>query len=187
MRIPLMRSLSVAAAVALLAGCGLLGGDDSPEQDEPGSEEQGAEVESGTAPDAENSLGETSFTHESGEVELVINGLTERGELLQLDYTLTLVPGDPSQSDSQSLRTLFDAGSGRNMYLVDTANLRRHIVVRDDGNTALEPDPWDTELEPDQPATLTALFASAEDMEAVDVYLYKFPPIMDVPVAKEGA
>jgi hypothetical protein len=184
MRIPLTVTIPAAAVATLLAGCGPFGGS-TPE--EPEDEQQDTNVESGTSPDSEASIGETSMPTEYGEVEVVINGLTERGELLQMDYTLTLAPDDPSHSDAQSVRRLFGAGHGENMYLVDTHNLRRHTVVEDDGGRSLEPHPWETDLEPDAPSTLTAYFASTEDMETVDVYLYTFPPIMDVPVAKEEA
>ncbi|RNL87010.1 hypothetical protein EFW17_02515 [Halostreptopolyspora alba] len=168
----------------MMSGCGLTGDDDGDSQEG----EQNGEAENGSPVETEEVIGEGTFPYydNKGEVTFEINGFTERGDLLQMDYTVT--PGTP-ESDARNdptLRNLFDAGSGGNIHLLDTDNLRRHTVVEDESGTPLESDPWDTALPYDEPTTLTAFFASAEDMETVDVYLYEFPPIMDVPVNTEG-
>ncbi|MBB4931463.1 hypothetical protein F4561_002283 [Lipingzhangella halophila] len=166
------------ALVAVLSGCGLTGGDDGDNSDG-GDGEQNGNVESGAPAEAEEVIGEADVTDEGTEATIEINGFTERGDLLQMTYTITPTSGD---SSSPTIRRLFSADAGENMYLVDTANLRRHTVVEDDSGNSLEPNPWDTGLTYDEPTTLTAFFASAEDMEKVDVYLYDLPPILDVPV-----
>lgn len=178
MRTPLKVAIGATALAAVISGCGLSGDDGGDEQES----EQNEEVESGSAPDAEEVIGEAEVTYEETEATIEINGFTERGDLLQMTYTITPTSGSSSRP---TIRNLFSANGGENMYLVDTANLRRHTVVEDDSGNSLEPHPWDTSLPYDEPTTLTAFFASAEDMETVDVYLYDLPPILDVPVTTE--
>lgn len=74
-----------------------------------------------------------------------------------------------------------DANHLADHYLIDTANLRRHTVVEDEGGMMLEPDQH-TQIPYDEPTPMTVFFASAQDMESVDVYIFDFPPILDVPV-----
>lgn len=177
MRPPLKITTGATVLAAILSGCGLTDNDS-----EAGEQNDGSE--SGSAPDHEEVIAEETFPYQDTEVTVEINGLSERDDLLQLNYTLTYGSPD-SGNDSSSLNRALDADWGGNLYLVDTENLRRHTVVEPESGDPLEPHPWDTELSPGEPAPLTAFFASAKDMAAVDVYLYDFPPIMDVPVTKD--
>ncbi|ASU83660.1 hypothetical protein CDO52_13435 [Nocardiopsis gilva YIM 90087] len=186
MRTPLKASVCAVALAALLSGCGMLGGDGADEKDEKKGQGQ-ASQEPGTAPKADNVIGEATFDYHGGkgEVKFEINSLTVRGDLLQMDYTVT--PGKPSSGAMRNpyVRKLFDVGHGESAHLIDMANLRRHSIVKDGNGDYLEPHPWDTDLTYGEPKQLSVIFAAPpENTEAMDVYLYDFPPIMNVPVTR---
>lgn len=133
-------------------------------------------------------IAEATFPYHDhkGEAEIEVNGLAVRGDLMQLDYTLT--PGTPT-SDARSNPTIFrvlDAPTTRShISLVDMENLLRYEVVEDEDGDHLQPH-INTELTYDEPHVLTAFFAAPrEETAAFDVYFYGFEPIMDVPVQEE--
>ncbi|CAM3937812.1 hypothetical protein GCM10009799_15160 [Nocardiopsis rhodophaea] len=181
MRTPLKASVCAVALAALLSGCGMFGGSDgADDKDEKKGQDQAAQ-DPGSAPDAEDVIGEATFTTQyETDAKFEIHALTVRGELLQMDFSIA-----PERPDGRSRLNLYNqfGNVSEFVYLVDTQNLRRHSIVRADGRLA--PDIVKTHLSYDEPTQLSAIFAApAEDTDAMDVYFYQFPPIMNVPVTR---
>ncbi|MBB6172108.1 hypothetical protein HNR23_002168 [Nocardiopsis mwathae] len=183
MRTPLKTAACAVALAALLSGCGMFGGDDG--GDGGGTKNDGqAAQEPGSAPEAEDVVGEATFTTKYGsDAKFEIHALRVRGELLQMDFSIA--PERP-KTDNSRLNLYSQFGNVSEFaYLVDTRNLRRHSIVRDGGNDRLAPDIVKTSLSYDAPTRLSIIFAAPEeDTEAMDVYFYEFPPIMNVPVTR---
>lgn len=181
---PAVKTAVPALVVALaLAGCSSNARDKDPEDGGGG----GADASpSQVSTDDVIAEGTFPYNDHKGEVKIEVNGLTVRGDLMQLDYTLT--PGTPS-SDARKNPSIFDqldaSTQGSHISLVDMQNLLRYEVVRDEDGDHLQPS-VNTELTYDEPHVLTAFFAAPrEETSAFDVYFYGFDPIMDVPVQEE--
>ncbi|MFW5417494.1 hypothetical protein J0910_12860 [Nocardiopsis sp. CNT-189] len=181
---PFFKAAAPAIALALLlAGCSG-GGEDARD----GSDAQGGQGASPGQPSTEDVIAEGTFPYREheGEAAFEIHALTVRGELMQLDYTIT--PGTP-ESDAESdpeIWTLFGVSlTEPHIDLVDMENLRRYTVVEDENGDLLQPHPT-TVLAYDEPNSFTAFFAAPRDgADTFDVYLYGMQPIMDVPVEEE--
>ncbi|WP_017622045.1 hypothetical protein [Nocardiopsis chromatogenes] len=181
---PAVKAAAPALVVALaLAGCSGNNRDKDPE-DGGGGEDAASASQIST--DEVIAEGTFPYAEHKGEAKIEVNGLTVRGDLMQLDFTLT--PGTPS-SDADSSPSIFNqldaSTSGSHISLVDMENLLRYEVVRDEDGEYLQPH-VNTELTYDEPHVLTAFFAAPrEETSAFDVYFYGFDPIMDVPVQEE--
>ncbi|WP_460863037.1 hypothetical protein [Nocardiopsis coralliicola] len=143
----------------------------------------------GTGPvEAGEAVAEGTFPYadREGSVTFEVNAVKPRGELLQMDYTVTPeTPGSDAAEDPE-IYDVLGGGDGGNIALVDMAHLKRYNSVSDEDGTTLEPD-WGSPLPYDEATTFTAYFAAPRDeMTAVDVYFYGFPPILNVPVEQEG-
>ncbi|GAA1097983.1 hypothetical protein [Nocardiopsis composta] len=183
---PFFKAAVPAFALALLlAGCS--GGEDARE----GSQEQGDGAGQGSpgTVEAGEAIAEGTFSYPEldGEITFEIHSLQARGDLMQMDYSIT--PEEPASDAPSSpyLRSLLGAGTGANIYLIDMENLLRYETVADEDTEQLEPDPWETAIPYGEKTTLTAFFAAPRDgMKAADVYFYGFQPIMNVPVSGAG-
>ncbi|WP_017591308.1 hypothetical protein [Nocardiopsis potens] len=180
---PFFKAAAPALALTLLlAGCS--GGEDARE----GSDAEGDRKASPGQPSTEDVIAEATFPYHEhkGEATFQINSLTVRGELMQLDYTITPgTPGSDAESDPEIWKVFDVSLTAPHIDLVDMENLRRYTVVEDENGDLLQPHPT-TVLTYDEPNSFTAFFAAPRDgAEAFDVYLYGMQPIMDVPVGEE--
>ncbi|MDA2807522.1 hypothetical protein [Nocardiopsis suaedae] len=183
MRPAVKAAVPVFVLALALAGCSGNNRDKDPEEDGGGG---AASSPSQVSTDDVIAEGTFPYHEHKGEVKIEVNGLTVRGDLMQLDYTLT--PGTPS-SDPASRLQLTDLDApvlGSHVSLVDMENLLRYHVVQDEAGIYLQPSA-STELTYDEPNVMTVFFAAPrEDASAFDIYFYGFDPIMDVPLQEAG-
>ncbi|MDA2813736.1 hypothetical protein O4J56_24035 [Nocardiopsis sp. RSe5-2] len=181
---PAVKAAAPALVVALaLAGCSANSRDKAPEDGGGGG---AAASPSQVSTDEVIAEGTFPYNEHKGEVKIEVNGLTVRGDLMQLDYTLTA--GTPSSDADRrpNLTTIGASTSGSQIWLVDMENLLRYKVVEDEAGGYLQPSVT-TDITYDEPTVLTAFFAAPrEEATAFDIYFYGFDPIMNVPLQEEG-
>ncbi|TQM74632.1 hypothetical protein [Thermopolyspora flexuosa] len=116
-------------------------------------------------------------------VEIAVHSLKRRGKLA--DLVISLTPRVPEGVKVDEKLSPFEI-NGRNVfrvYLIDTVNLKRHMVVRDANRRLLEPDEVFTSIRIGQRAMLTYTFAAPpENVTKMDVHVSNFPPFTDVPL-----
>lgn len=116
-------------------------------------------------------------------VEVAVHGLNRRGRLLDLVFSLTpRVPGG-DQSDQRINPYRILGRQSLNVTLIDTVNLKRHLVVKDSRGRELKPDDVWTNTLIGRQLVLTYTFAAPpEDVTKMDVHIANWPPFTDVPV-----
>jgi hypothetical protein len=120
---------------------------------------------------------------EKATLEIAVHSLKRRGKLA--DLVISLTPRVPEGVQVDEKLSPFEI-NGRNVfrvYLIDTVNLKRHMVVRDANRRLLEPDEVFTSIRIGQRAMLTYTFAAPpENVTKMDVHVGNFPPFTDVPL-----
>lgn len=108
-------------------------------------------------------------------------GLKVKGQLATL--TLVFTPhGIGDDTDN-----IFDmcGGSGGDVSMIDTVNLKRYVVVKDSGNNELGPNVIGARVANDQPDTVTYTFAAPQEPNAApDIYLDNRKVLESVPVTR---
>lgn len=179
--------LGIAAALVgiCLTGCvGPFGGGQASSGGSDGGTATGAGA--AVAPDANpgKAIVRASFDSpiaRNAKVDIGIVNLKVTGRLLQLDLAVT--PRVAGEDDV----TMFALNGKQNVdvALIDTVNLRRYTVVRDDGGQALGPDQILFSLKNEQPNALTYMFAAPPpDVRAVDVLIGRWPAFRNVPITR---
>jgi hypothetical protein len=114
-------------------------------------------------------------------VEIGIVSLKTSGRLANL--TLYVTPHVPGAQTTTVYRLL--GGHSPDLYLLDTVNLKRHVVVKDSGGHALEPDYVLQDLPIGQPTLQNYTFAAPPDnVRTVDLHFGPFLPFRNVPVER---
>ena len=186
--------IRVAAAVTAFAvagsGCSILdGGDDSPGASSGGS--SGTGTSTGTrGPAAGVDPGKVvvkatfpSPLADGATVEVKIHGLRAAGRLAVL--TASLTPRVPGRYDEDISPYDINGEHGVEPYLVDTVNLKRHLVLKDAKGSALGSDDVYTNGSNNVPMYVSYTYAAPPpNVRTMDVYVGEWPPFRDVPVER---
>jgi len=117
-----------------------------------------------------------------GTVDIAVHGLKRRGKLL--DLTISVTPHNPENTGDGKIN-LFGLMGNQSLYvtLIDTVNLKRHLVVKDADGDALEPFSVNVQTMLDQQTVLNYTFAAPpENVTKMDVHVGDWAPFTDVPV-----
>lgn len=117
-----------------------------------------------------------------GTVDIAVHGLKRRGKLL--DLTISVTPHNPENTGGGKI-SLYRIMGERDLFvtLIDTVNLKRHLVVKDAGGDALGPESVITNTTLDQQLVLSYTFAAPpENVTKMDVHVGDWAPFTDVPV-----
>jgi len=118
-----------------------------------------------------------------GTVDVAVHSLKRRGKLVDLVFSITphVPPGVQFDDELSPFDILGDQSF--NVTLIDTVNVKRHVVVKDSEGKELKPDDVWTETRIDQPLVLTYTFAAPpENVTTMDVHIANWAPFTDVPV-----
>ncbi len=116
-------------------------------------------------------------------VDVALHGLKRRGRLLDLTFSLT--PHAPEGSGAREKLSPYRilGQNSFNVTLIDTVNVKRHVVVKDSEGKTLKPDDVFTTILLDQPGFLTYTFAAPPaDVTHMDVHIADWTPFYDVAV-----
>lgn len=186
--------LRVTAAVAAFAfagsGCSVLdGGDDSPGASPGGS--PGTGTSTGTrgpvaGVDPGKVVAKATFPSplaSGATVEVKIHGLRAAGRLAVL--TASLTPRVPGRYDDEISPYNVNGDRGVSPYLVDTVNLKRHVILKDAKGKELGSDDVYTDGLNNVPMYVSYTYAAPPpNVRAMDVYVGEWPPFRDVPVER---
>ncbi|WP_143590294.1 hypothetical protein [Thermoactinospora rubra] len=202
-----MRSLFVSAGVVMAmvtasSGCGLLPGQgasppaaESPQDAEPkkdtepkkDAEQQDSDGRAVTT-DPATVLAKATYDspfQEQGKVDVAVHSLTRRGKLVDLVFSLT--PRLPSGVEPKERKVSpYDIVGDKSfeVTLIDTVNLKRHMVVKDSAGKELKPDDVWTNILVGQQLVMTYTFAAPpENVTSMDVHVSDWAPFRDVPVS----
>jgi len=120
----------------------------------------------------------------NGKVDVAIHSFKRRGKLVDLVFSLT--PRLPEgQEHHEKQLSPFDILGDQSftVTLIDTVNMKRHVVVKDSRGKELKPDDVWTETHLGQPMVLTYTFAAPpENVTKMDVHIANWAPFTDVPL-----
>ncbi|MFD0852871.1 hypothetical protein ACFQ07_11575, partial [Actinomadura adrarensis] len=112
-----------------------------------------------------------------------VMGLQVRGKLMVL--TMRLTPRLPAGSEDPTRPPKLNDGVLIDVELVDTANLKRYVVVRDERGLRIKSNDFTSQLHNGQPGLFTYTFAAPEaNVSALDVRYGQWPPFTNVPVQR---
>ncbi|MBX6765600.1 MAG: hypothetical protein IRY90_00315 [Actinomadura rubrobrunea] len=117
-------------------------------------------------------------------VDVKIHGLHRTGKLAVL--TVSMTPHVPGEVDDDDISP-YDINGGRGIYpyLVDTVNLKRHVLLKDAEDKELGSDDVFTDGRNNTPMYLRYIFAAPpENVSTMDVYLGEWPPFRNVPLER---
>ncbi|WP_055483853.1 hypothetical protein [Sphaerimonospora mesophila] len=163
-------------------------GTDSPGTDSPGTDSSGtgSTAAGGDAAAPTPALAEATFPApfaKGATVDVALHGLKRRGQLLDLTFSLTPHAPDGSGAREKLSPYRILGQNSFNVTLIDTVNVKRHVVVEDSEGKTLKPDDVFTTILLDQQGMLTYTFAAPPaDVTRMDVHIANWTPFHDVPV-----
>ena len=110
------------------------------------------------------------------------SGLKVTGRLARL--TLVWTPHGVGTDTVSPYDMVGGSTSGSQVTLIDTANLKRYVVVKDSDQDDLQSDYVGTETGNDQPLAMSYTFAAPPAGAAIDVVLNERPLFESVPVTR---
>ncbi|MEV5709107.1 hypothetical protein [Actinoallomurus sp. NPDC052274] len=178
---------AVAATALIVAGLsGCLGKDDSGSKGGAatggGAVRGGVTVASGDKPVAKATF--PSPIAAGATVDIAILELKAGGRLA--DLTVSMTPHVPANGATQRITPYrLNGETTLGVFLIDTVNLKRYLVVKDSSGHELQTDYVTTNIANDQPGQLSFTFAAPpKGVDRIDVQIGNWPIFRDVPIAR---
>ncbi|MEV0406107.1 hypothetical protein [Actinoallomurus sp. NPDC050550] len=188
MRVIRRSASAVALAGVLTAGLsGCFGDDESGGSKAQGGSGTTASKGGVTVAKADKPIAQATFPSPiaaGATVDLAILGLKVDGRLA--DLTISMTPHVRSAGSTQRVTPyLLNGGTSLGVFLIDTENLKRYLVVKDSSGKDLQTDYVTTNLANDQPGQLSFTFAAPpKGVDRIDVQIGNWPTFHNVPIER---
>ena len=116
-------------------------------------------------------------------VDIGILGLKVNGKLA--DLTVSMTPHVRNAPTQQLTPYRLNGQTTIGVFLIDTVNLKRYLVVKDSGGKELQTDYVTTNIANDQPGQLSFTFAAPpQGVDKIDVQIGNWPTFHNVPIER---